>query len=261
MKRNLMGTLVLAVAAAALFLAPLNGYADSLSYVQFVGSAGQSVSMISKDDGNVTHTYNGTASNFNIKVIDDGTLIQTPNTTDQDWFTAFCVDPFQYAGVGNVELVAPSTVRGGLQAAWLFENYYKNAPTKTTVAALQVALWEVVVDYDKAYNLKTGDYYVTKINGIGAPTATLANTTWSLADAMLADLQQNFNAKDLDFMYRIAQSLGTTGKQDLIVRLYDPPAADPSDAGAAAGTPEPTTVILMGIGLIGLAGFKKFRKN
>ncbi|NJL58482.1 MAG: PEP-CTERM sorting domain-containing protein [Desulfobacteraceae bacterium] len=27
------------------------------------------------------------------------------------------------------------------------------------------------------------------------------------------------------------------------------------------GTPEPATMILMGIGMIGLAGFRKFRKN
>ncbi len=258
MNRNLMRTLALAVAAAVLFLAPLNGYADSLSYVSFIGAAGQTVSMVSKDDAGAEHTYNGTASNFNVKVIDDGNLIENPDNPDTDWFTAFCVDPFQYAGTGTVELVAPSAVQGGLQAAWLFENYYKNSPTTTTVAALQVALWEVVVDYDKEYNLNTGDFYVTKINKVGAPSATVTNTTWSLADTMLADLQQNFNAKDLDYMYRIAQ---TGYKQDLIVRLYDPPVADPADSGPAAGTPEPATVILMGLGLIGLAGFKKFRKN
>jgi len=258
MNRNLMRTLALAVVAAALFLAPLNGYADSLSYVSFIKSAGQTVSMVSYDDAGVKHTYGGTASNFNVKVIDDGTLIQTPNTTDQDLFTAFCVDPFQTAGAGTVELVAPSAVQGGLQAAWLFETYYKSSPTPATVAALQVALWEVVVDYDKPYNLKTGDFYVTQINNVTAPSETVTNATWSLADAMLADLQQNFNTKDLDYIYRIAQS---SGKQDLIVRLYDPPVvADPPAAGAS-GTPEPATMVLMGIGLIGLAGFRKFRKN
>ena len=259
MKKHLMKKVVMAMVVAAVFLVPMAAFADSLSTVNFVSTAGLSVNMVSYENG-TKHTYNGTASYFNVNVIDDGVLVTTPDSTDKDWFTAFCVDPFQGAGVGNVDLVAPSAVQGGLQAAWLFENYYFKSQdhSKEAITALQVAIWEVVVDYDQSkpsynLNLKTGDYYVTKINGTGAPSATVANPVWSLADSMLADLQQNFNAKDLDYMYRIAQS-GT--KQDLIMRLYDAPVV-----GDPAGTPEPATMILMGIGMIGLAGYRKFRKN
>lgn len=260
MKKNLMNKVAMAMVVAAVFLLPMAAFADSLSTVNFVSTAGLSVSMVSYENG-TKHTYNGTASYFNVNAIDDGLLVTTPDTADKDWFAAFCVDPFQGAGVGNVDLVAPSAVQGGLQAAWLFEKYYFKSQdhSKEAITALQVAIWEVVVDYDQSkpsynynLNLTSGDYYVTKINNIAAPSATLKNPVWSLADSMLADLQQNFDAKDLDYMYRIAQS-GT--KQDLIMRLYDAPVGDP------AGTPEPATMILMGIGVIGLAGYRKFRKN
>jgi len=264
MNRNSMRTqtLAMAILAAMLFLAPLNGYAietfnDFLKDTTYVKADGQNVSMVSYNDANVKYTYSGIAVNFTAHVVENNVTITTPAANDGDWFTAFCVDPFQYAKIGGtlgVDLVAPSAVQGGLQAAWLFENYYKKDPS--TVAALQVAIWETVVDYDKAYNLKTGDFYITKLNGIAAPSATVTNTTWTLADSMLTDLQQNFNAKDLDYIYRISKT-GTN--QDFIIQLHDPPPAEAAAPGA--GTPEPGTMILMGIGLIGLAGFKKFRKN
>jgi len=262
MNRNLMRTLTLAIVAGAIFLAPLNGYAieifnDFLKDTKYTSSNGQNVSMVSYNDANAKYTYSGIAVNFTTHVVEDNVTVTTPVANDGDWFTAFCVDPFQHAQIGGtlgVDLVAPSAVRGGLQAAWLFENYYEKNPA--TVAALQVAIWETVVDYDKAYNLKTGDFYITKLNGIAAPSSTVKNTTWSLADTMLADLQQNFDSTNLDFMYRISKT-GT--KQDFIIQLHDPPPAEAAAPGA--GTPEPATMILMGIGLIGLAGFKKYHKN
>ncbi len=254
MKRNLMNIVMAMVVAAFLSVPTLalagTVYDDFLKDTKYSAADGQNVSMTYYNDAGVKGTYNGIAVNFSTHVVENNLTVTTPAVNDGDWFTAFCVDPFQYAQIGGtlgVDLVAPSKVNGGLQAAWLFENYYKKDPT--TVAALQVAIWEVIVDYDHPYNLKSGDYFITSLNG---KSLTDSNATWTLANTMLANLQQNFSAKDLDYMYRI--SLSST-KQDFIMRLYDAPVGDP------AGTPEPATLMLMGIGMIGLAGFRKFRKN
>jgi hypothetical protein len=256
MKKNLMNFIMAMVVAAFLSVptTALSGpvYDDFLKDTKYTAADGQKVSMTSYNDAGVKSTYSGVAVNFSTHVVENNLMVTTSAVNDGDWFTAFCVDPFQSAQIGGtlgVNLVSPSKVNGGLQAAWLFENYYEKNPT--TVAALQVAIWEVIVDYDHAYNLKSGDYFITSLNG---KSLTDTNVTWTLANNMLADLQKNYSADDLDYMYRISQ---TSTKQDFIMRLYDAPVG----SAEGAGTPEPATVILMGIGVLGLAGFRKFRKN
>lgn len=306
MKKNFLMNRAMAMAAAMIILLPMTVFSAqipvgySLKDTSFTSSDGQSVKMMV--DGVLEST---TAANLSVTLVDTvltqttqqvrklvngkyvyvdqivdvktTTQIATPDPDDTDWFTAFCVDPYQTAKIGSniylgVDLVSPSAVHGGLQAAWLFEKYYEKDPM--TVAALQVAIWEVIVDNptDKGYSLTDGNFYLTYLNGKTQTisttktvtevvngktvtkkiTETAPNPTWSLADSMLADLQQNFSANDLDYMYRITK---TSTNQDFIIRLNDAPVGDP------AGTPEPATLILMGIGVLGLAGFRRFRNN
>ena len=258
-----MGTLVLAVAAAALFLAPLNVYADNYAltnttytWMNSLTIGYNQINSAGAFTGNFTTEGTGALPIY-LKISEDGTALSGGSNTaggSGDWFAAFCVDIYQSiwgGAAGAVSMVPVSSVHGGLQAAWLYEKYadtaLKNKDT-ATLGGLQVAIWETVVDDYTNYNLGSGNFYVS---GLGAAAMTKANT-------LLADLKDNFNATGLNSMYAIMHS---DKLQDQLVKLSLPGVGDPAAGGAAAGTPEPATVILMGIGLIGLAGYKKFRKN
>lgn len=169
----------------------------------------------------------------------------------EDEFLAFCVDPVQWsAHSSEVDLVNPSDVAGGLEAAWLFDNFYKE--DNLTIGALQLAIWEAVWDPNDAheYDLSSGrfressyhltnSFYVNNNSSHGFSGSEIR----PLADAFLASLATDFNAGDLDMRYAVSQS---PEHQDFIVQMPNPNA-----------TPEPATMVLLGLGLIGMAGISR----
>lgn len=258
MNGNLMRTLALGIlAAAAFFLTPLNGYADNytltnttynwMNPVTITYNQIKDPTILKTDDYELTGHFtseNTGALPLYLNISDNG---QPAN-----WFTGFCVDIYQniWGGAnGSVSMIPVSKVHGGLQAAWLYNRYLDNAVAAAAhndfapLGGLQVAIWETVVDDYTNFNLNTGNFSVSGLNQVAL---TDANT-------YLADLKANFNATGLNSMYAIMYS---TGLQDMLIRLPLPGVSDPP-----AGTPEPATMVLMGIGLIGLAGFVRHRKN
>lgn len=241
MKKTLTLTIALAL-SVFLFSGVSFAYTLTDSNYNWKGSVD-----IDYDYRDTSGNYSYSAGTFSTTFVDDNDAALL-NADGGEWFTAFCVEPGQYAATGShissdVELVNPSLVGGGLEAAWLYENYYVSDNSEA-LTALQLAIWEVMVDDGEAYDLNSGNLTVNSARGDAK----------NLATTYLAALTSDFDATGLDDLYRISQN---PTKQDFIVNI---PSTN-FGGGDAAATPEPGTIVLLSLGVLGLVGVgrKKFQ--
>jgi hypothetical protein len=140
-------------------------------------------------------------------------------------YKGFCVDPQMEITPFTAVIIAVTDGSKYEAAAYLMQTYYGQTSLSNQKAAqVQLAIWELVWDYN-SYDLATGAFqtsaYITEVN------ALIAEATGALATYTPSGVYVATNAAAQDFMFQV---------------------------------PEPMTVLLLGLGMIGVAGIRRKMK-
>ena len=150
----------------------------------------------------------------------------------------FCADPLTWLVLGPtpVTIVPDTSFINGARLAWLYNNYNATLTQGWEAAALQLAIWEVVLD-NNSDNLNAGQTQVT-VN-TSSQVVTLAGTM------LLASAGQS--ATGITFW---VPDQGSRYSQTLFN----------SSAALITAIPEPASGFLLGAGLILIGVLRRFRR-
>lgn len=158
---------------------------------------------------------------------------------------AYCVDIFQGVKYGEEWyglISADQFTQSQQEAAWLLHAYAPGLGNdltpgyswSTSVAALQVAIWEVI--YDESIDLRDGKFKISRYTDYGVK---------NLANTFLASIPTNISSSSIDF----SAIYSSCRYQDLL-----------NGAVASVATPEPASGILFASSL-GIMGWWRRRKK
>ena len=144
----------------------------------------------------------------------------------------FCVDLNIGFGNGQFTYAGLDSVNNGVQLAWLFDAYGGVGKSREEYAALQLAIWDVL------YTGPVLDSVIVDRSKYNYPSLENIHNYY---DQYMAGLLATGGDYTTEGTYKIIQ---IDGRQDMIVRVV----------------PEPGTMLLFGIGLLGIGaiGRKKF---
>ncbi len=152
------------------------------------------------------------------RTVPAGQLDITYNGTD---LMGYCVDVYQGAGDMNAEERGVESLRNGDYVAYLFETYSPVVNSGTEAAALQTAIWEVLNEQTRSFDVTRGSVWIGQ-NSRGKNVGALANQ-W------LSTIPQDYTSNWSLLV------LSSSARQDILTSRQ---------------VPEPATMFTLGLGSI-----------
>ena len=185
----------------------------------------------------ISFTYNGKSESAYAGMFQTTLTNPTTGAAASTALGTYCVDiANDLQSKQTVNLGSIATLGGGYGAyvGSLYANFAAGATTSVQQAALQLAIWETEYDGPNVSSANSGPFVVTSASS-------------AVADQAIYYYENNkLVANNVSYLQVVG---GTSGQSLVGPSLTSLPSANP-----AAAVPEPSSLILVGIGLVGAVG-------